>query len=116
MIGWSISEQQVTAPRMILSRVVLPVQKFAFGALAEHIRRQPASKERTTFAWNVAVGPAVAKATTAELRQGILEVRARDPRWAHEVERARELILERVRLFLGSEPLRDMNVTIQLGR
>jgi hypothetical protein len=101
---------------MILSTVVLSVQKFAFSVLAEHIRRQPASKERTTFAWGIAVGPAVAKATTAELRHGILEVRARDLRWAKEVERAREMILDRVRLFLGSEPLREMNVTVETRR
>src|SRR6476646_10661409 len=95
---------------MILSVVVLPLQNFATGVLADVIRRQPASAERTTFVWTLAVGPAMAKVTTVELRNGLLIVRAKDARWAREVERARDTILPRVRLFLGADGLRDLRV------
>jgi predicted nucleic acid-binding Zn ribbon protein len=80
---------------------VQSVQSFAPAVLAEIIRRQPASKERTAFAWSVAVGPALARATTVELRDGILVVSARDLRWAKEIDRARATILARLEHLLG---------------
>ncbi len=52
----------------------------------------------------------MAKVTTVELRNGLLIVRAKDARWAREVERARDTILPRVRLFLGADGLRDLRV------
>ena len=60
---------------------MIPVQSILSSVLAEIVRRQPASKERTTFAWQLAVGPALARATTVELRDGVLTVRAVDRRW-----------------------------------
>ena len=89
---------------------MLPIQTFSSSVLAGIIRRQPASKERTTFAWTVAVGPALAKVTSVELRGDVLMVRPRDARWAREVERARETIVMRLQQLLGSEALRDVRV------
>jgi len=89
---------------------VLPLQSLASGVLAEIIRRQPASKEKTSFAWSVAVGPALARATTVDLEDGLLVVRAKDPRWAREVERARETVLARLRQLLGPDALTDLRV------
>ena len=43
------------------------IAELRAGVLAEIVRRQPASKERTAFAWQLAVGPALARATTVEL-------------------------------------------------
>lgn len=80
---------------------VQAVNSFASAVVAEIIRRQPASKERTAFAWSLAVGPALARVTTVELRDGMLSVVARDARWAREIERAKETILPRVRHLLG---------------
>ena len=71
--------------------------------LAEIVRRQPASRERTVFAWSVAVGPALARATTVELRDGVLRVTAKDPRWTRELERASATILARLQVMLGNE-------------
>ena len=95
---------------MILSAIVLPLQNIASGVVAEIIRRQPASKERTAFAWTVAVGPALARATTVELVDGVLLVSARDPQWAREINRARDTILPRLQLLLGEEALRGIRV------
>jgi predicted nucleic acid-binding Zn ribbon protein len=89
---------------------VLPLQNFASGVLADMIRRQPESKARTAFAWTLAVGPAIAKVTTAELRDKVMVVWAKDPRWAREVDRSRETILARLRLYLGPEALRDIRI------
>jgi hypothetical protein len=87
--------------RLIVSPGVVPLQKFATGVLAEIIRRQPASAARTAFAWELAVGAHLARSTSVELVNGTLVVRARDPRWTAEVERAADIILQRVQHYLG---------------
>ncbi len=92
---------------------MLPLQNFSSSVLAGIIRRQPASKEKTTFAWTVAVGPALAKVTSVELRENVLIVRPRDPRWAREVERARETIVARLQHLLGEKALRDVRVVCE---
>lgn len=87
---------------------MLPIQQFSGGVLAEIIRRQPASKERTNFAWQLAVGPALARATIVELEDGVLTVTALDPRWVHEIERARPAVLARMQGLLGRDLLRTI--------
>ena len=82
---------------------MVPLQNFAPGVLADVIRRQPPSPARTSFAWTVAVGPALARSTTATLTGAVLTVRARDQRWVKEVERARDTILARMQQLLGRE-------------
>jgi predicted nucleic acid-binding Zn ribbon protein len=88
------------------------VHTVAPAVLAEIIRRQPASKERTAFAWSVAVGPALARVTTVELRGRTLAVAARDPRWAKEIERATPTILARVRQLLGEHVVESIEVQV----
>jgi predicted nucleic acid-binding Zn ribbon protein len=80
---------------------MIPVQNFSSGVLAEILRRQPASKERTHLAWQLAVGPALGRVTTAELTGGVLTVRAADARWITEIDRAREAILQKMQHLLG---------------
>jgi predicted nucleic acid-binding Zn ribbon protein len=83
---------------------MIPIHHFGAGVLAEIVRRQPASKERTAFAWQLAVGPALARATTVELAEGgLLTVRAADRRWLAEVERAREVVLQKMQHLLGRD-------------
>ena len=98
------------APTCYNRVIVQPLQGFATGVLAEMLRRQPASKERTAFAWSIAVGPALARATTVDLSDGVLIVRARDQRWAREIYRNRATVLERLRELLGKEAVRDLSV------
>ena len=87
------------------------VHDFAPAVLAEIIRRQPASKERTAFAWSVAVGPALARVTTVELHDGVVSVVARDARWAKELERAKQTILARLHHLLGDAVI-DLCITL----
>ena len=82
--------------------LVIPVQQFMPGALAEVLRKAPLTPEKVSFAWRTAVGPAVAKATTVELRNGVLCVRARDVTWLREVERSAPLIRSRLSIVLGN--------------
>jgi uncharacterized lipoprotein YmbA len=89
---------------------MVPLQNFATGVVAEVIRRQPASPGRTAFAWTVAVGPALARAAMVTLTDGVLTVRARDPRWAGEIERAADTILKRMQHLLGRDSVRRIEV------
>jgi hypothetical protein len=87
---------------------VHPVQAVVPAVLAEIIRRQPSSPARTSFAWSVAVGPALSRVTTVELRDRVLRVYSRDARWGREISRARSTILERIRLLLGHDAVSDV--------
>ena len=82
---------------------MLPIQVFSSTVLAEIIRRQPPSAARTTFAWQLAVGPALARATTVELAGGVLTIRARDARWLREIDRARPAVLGKMQHLLGRD-------------
>jgi predicted nucleic acid-binding Zn ribbon protein len=90
---------------------MLPIQQFSPGVIAEIIRRQPPSKERTTFAWQIAVGTAVARTAAVEIDEhGALTVRARDAHWAREIKRASPTILARMQHLLGAETVTAMKV------
>jgi hypothetical protein len=89
---------------------MVPLQNFATGVVAEVLRRQPASPGRTTFAWAIAVGPALARSTTVTLTDEVLTVRARDPRWAGEIERAADTILKRMQHLLGATSVQRIEV------
>lgn len=87
---------------------MVPLQNFSNAVLAEIVRRQPASRERTTFAWQLVVGPALARVTTVELNGDVLEVRAKDRRWIPEIERARPAVLAKMQHLLGAEAVRTV--------
>lgn len=89
---------------------MIPIQNFASGVLAEIVRRQPASKERTAFAWQLAVGPALARATTVELASGVLMVRGQDARWTREIRRAADTILPRMQHLLGRDAIARLTI------
>ncbi len=82
---------------------MIPIQTFSTGVLAEFVRRQPASAARTSFAWQIAVGAGLAGKTTVELTDGVLHVRARDPRWLKDVRDLRQQVLLRLQHLLGSD-------------
>lgn len=87
---------------------MIPLQNFTAGVLAEIVRRQPASRERTTFAWQIAAGPALARVTTVELENGVLRVRARDARWLSEIDRSRDAVLGKMQHLLGADHVRKI--------
>ena len=89
---------------------MLPIQQFSSGVLAEIIRRQPPCAERTAFAWQIAVGPAISRTTTIELVDGVLLVTVRDRHWAHAVEQAAETILARMQHLLGTQAITAVKV------
>jgi hypothetical protein len=87
-----------------------PIQNFSSRTIAEIIRRQPASNGKTRFAWQLVVGPALARVTTVELDCGVLRVQC-DERWARELARAQQLILPRLQQLLGAQTLERISIT-----
>jgi hypothetical protein len=80
-----------------------PIQTFAGGVLAQIVRRQPPSPARTAFAWELAVGPSLARVTSVEMEGTMLRVRSTDPRWLKEIDRARGMILLKLQQMLGEQ-------------
>ena len=89
---------------------MIPLQHFAPGVLAAIIRRQPPSGGRTALAWQIAVGPAVARTTTVDLAGTVLMVTPRDARWGREIARAAPTILPRMQHLLGAEAVTALKV------
>ncbi|HJR61963.1 MAG TPA: DciA family protein [Vicinamibacterales bacterium] len=86
------------------------IQTFAGGVLAEILRRQPPSPARTAFVWQLVVGPALARVTSVELEGPTLRVRATDPRWLKEIDRAKGVILPKLQELLGPDIVKKINV------
>jgi predicted nucleic acid-binding Zn ribbon protein len=89
---------------------MLPIQQFSSGVLAEIIRRQAPSAERASFAWQIAVGPAISRTTTIDLVDGVILVTARDADWARAVERGATTILPRMQHLLGGQAVSALKV------
>ena len=89
---------------------MVPLQRFANGVLADVIRRQPSSPERTAFAWQMAVGPSLARSTTIAQQDDVLIVRPRDERWKPELERSADVIVQRLQHLLGRSTIRRLEI------
>ena len=90
---------------------MVPLQGLATAVIADIMRRQPPTPGKIAFAWNVAVGPALARVTTGvDLRERVLHITAKDARWAKEIERAADTILARVQILLGAGTVTGLRV------
>ncbi len=79
--------------------------------VADILRRQPLSRHKVDFAWRVAVGPGLARATSVTLlADGTLEVQPTTPHWRREVDRCRGLIKTRLDALLGRDVVRVISV------
>jgi predicted nucleic acid-binding Zn ribbon protein len=89
---------------------MLPIQQFSSRVLSDIIRRQPASAARTKFAWQLAVGPKLARMTSVDLNGDVLTVRSTDKRWAAEIARARPIVLARLQQLLGPDAVHSVRI------
>ena len=90
---------------------MIPVQDFMPSALAAILRKAPLTPEKVAFAWRSAVGPAVDKVTSVDLRDGVLRVVTRDAVWQREVERSAGVVRARLEALLGPDVVRWIDVT-----
>ena len=91
-------------------RAVIPVQQVIPRALEAVLRTMPLTRDKVAFAWRVAVGPAVDRATTIDLRDNVLYVSAKDPAWRQEIERSIALIQRRLAALLGEHVVRRIQL------
>jgi len=91
---------------------MIPAQQVMPGALAVILRKAPLTPEKVAFAWRTAVGPAVDRVTTLELKGRVLHVHAKDAAWQREVERSTGLIRARLDALLGEGVVRGIDVTV----
>ncbi len=74
------------------------------------LSRAPLTPEKVRFVWGLAVGPAIARATTVSLEGSRLVVHTSDRAWRREVERSTPLILGRVQQLLGARDVEAIHV------
>ena len=95
---------------MVSCSPVTPLQLVMSDALTAVMRRAPLTPEKVAFSWRMAVGAALDKVTTIDLRDGVLRVRAKDATWQREVERSAALIRSRLDGLLGERVVRYIEV------
>ena len=91
---------------------MIPVHRFIPEALAEILRKAPLTDDKVAFAWRSSVGPAIDRGTTVALREGVLQVTAREAAWGREVERSEALIRARLDSLLGRGVIRVITVNV----
>ncbi len=92
---------------------MIPLARVVPRALQDILRKAPTTPEKVAFAWRLAVGPSVDRATRVELRDGVLRVRVKDAAWRREVERSGALIRDRLNAVLGDGAVRALDVTLR---
>jgi hypothetical protein len=81
------------------------------AVVADVIRKAPLTDEKVAFAWRLAVGPAVAKATTVRLAaNGTLYVKADAPAWNDAIAKSLGLIRSRLAHFLGDTAVQRIDL------
>ncbi len=67
--------------------------------------------EKVAFAWRLAVGPAIAKATTVRLgSNGTLYVKADAPAWNDAIRKSLGLIRSRLAHYLGEDAVKRIDL------
>lgn len=83
------------------------LQQTAARVLGPLLHTQPLSPGKVAFAWSVAAGPLLARhGTPSWSPDGTLRVRASDAAWVKELERARPVVLDRLKQLLGPDAVR----------
>ena len=89
---------------MLSCLAVIQANKVLPAVLAEIVRKAPLTEAKVAFAWRLAVGPAVDKATTVRLAtDGTLYVAAESHAWIDAVRKSTGLIHSRLAHLLGDD-------------
>ncbi|HEY7792040.1 MAG TPA: DciA family protein [Vicinamibacterales bacterium] len=89
----------------------VPLQAVVPSALGALLCQSPYSEGKLAFAWRVAVGPGMDRASQVRLgADGRLHVTATDARWQREIRRSVAIILPRLQALLGAEAVRAIEV------
>jgi hypothetical protein len=92
-------------------RVVIKVNQVMPAVVAGVIRKAPLTDEKVAFAWRLAVGPAVGKATTVRLgANGTLYVKADATAWNDAIAKSLGLIRSRLAHYLGDDAIKRVDL------
>jgi hypothetical protein len=80
-----------------------PLRDSATEALRDLLTAQPTTAAKVLFAWRMAAGTAMSRAAHAEWTDGTLRLAPATTAWRKELLRARPVLLERLRHWLGAE-------------
>jgi predicted nucleic acid-binding Zn ribbon protein len=87
------------------------LRRTASQTLRHLLESQPTTAGKVLFAWHVAVGPGLARATTTQWSDdGTLRVRARNAAWLRELRHARPMITARLAELLGPDVVRRIEM------
>lgn len=90
---------------------MIQASKVMPAVLADVIRKAPLTDEKVAFAWRLAVGPAVDKATTVRLASnGTLYVKADAPAWNDAIGKSLGIIRSRLAHFLGETAVQRIDL------
>ena len=87
-----------------------PLRDTATEALRDLLTAQPTTDAKVLFAWRMAAGPAMARAARAEWIDGTLRLSPTTPAWQQELQRARPVLLDRLRHWLGADVIQAIVV------
>jgi predicted nucleic acid-binding Zn ribbon protein len=87
-----------------------PLAHAVPGAVASLLRDAPLSDGKVAFAWKVAVGPAMERATAIKLDGTVLIVDVPNVQWAREIRRSSGVILSRLGTLLGRDTVTEIRV------
>ena len=89
---------------MIKANQVMP------AVVAEVVRKAPLTDEKVAFAWRLAVGPALGKATSVRLgADGTLYVVADAPAWRDSIRASIGMIRSRLAHYLGDNTIKRIS-------
>lgn len=89
---------------MIKANQVMP------AVVAEVVRKAPLTDEKVAFAWRLAVGPALGKATSVRLGvDGTLYVVADAPAWRDSIRASIGMIRSRLAHYLGDNTIKRIS-------
>jgi hypothetical protein len=85
-----------------------PLRDSATEALRDLLTAQPTTEAKVLFAWRMAAGPSLSRAAHAEWTDGKLRLLPATAAWRKELLRARPVLLERLRHWLGAEVIQGI--------
>jgi hypothetical protein len=89
---------------------VIKANQVLPGVVAEVVRKAPLSDAKVAFAWRLAVGPALDKATTVRLgANGTLYVAAESKAWLDSIRASVGLIRSRLAHYLGDDAVKRIS-------
>jgi hypothetical protein len=90
--------------------IVIKANQVMPAVVAEVVRKAPLTDEKVAFAWRLAVGPAVGKATSVRLASdGTLYVTADSSAWNDSIRASIGMIRSRLAHYLGDSTVKRIS-------